>query len=611
MFGLTDLVGRATGRAASMAAVCLLALSAGTIAAKSETRTLKFYNLHTKEKVAIAYKKNGRYSSEALKQIDWFMRDWRTKQPTKMDPRLLDLVWEAYRQSGSRAYMNVICGYRSPATNNMLRSRSSGVAKESQHTLGRALDFSIPDVPLKKMREIGLKMQVGGVGYYPRSGSPFVHFDVGNARHWPRMSRKELVAVFPNGNTVHVPSDGKPLPGYKQALASYKSRKGSSAVQVANAGSGGSGGGKTLLAALFGGGADEENDVADVEVAAKAAAPAKKSAPTAAPKPREDVAVAVAAMAPAAKPNLLATGVPLPIRDTFDTSVPRPPSDLPPSDLPQAREETEVAALDLSRIPLPRAAPGRQVPAVPAAAGIPSDPTLVASLNAAPAPETGSVDASAQLAYAVPTPRRRPLFETLLQGEPELAAAAAETEVAAVSAPAAPPSVPSSAEKADEIRRIVEASAAMRADVMGQPKAVLPSGRPSPAPQKADQLLLAALQTPTPAGPAVSLPARPAKSAVPQGKTGRIARVKAPAPAPLPPRSQQVLASRFEMATLVAADPSIRAAKAVGKKPNADVLVRDVPSSVFTAGFAPEPVNPASDRFVGSAVNFLPVAKFQ
>ncbi len=106
----------------------------------------------------------------------------------------------------------------------MLRKRSKGVANKSQHMLGKAMDFYIPGVPLKKLRETGLKMQMGGVGYYPRSGSPFVHLDVGSVRHWPRMSRKELVAVFPNGKTLHVPCDGKPLPGFETGAAPPTSR---------------------------------------------------------------------------------------------------------------------------------------------------------------------------------------------------------------------------------------------------------------------------------------------------------------------------------------------------------------------------------------------------
>ncbi|KUM26310.1 hypothetical protein AU467_22455 [Mesorhizobium loti] len=120
----------------------------------------------------------------------------------------------------------MVCGHRSPSTNAMLRSRSRGVAEKSQHMLGKAMDFYIPGVPLKKLRNIGLKMQGGGVGYYPTSGSPFVHMDVGNVRHWPGIGRQELVSLFPNGKTLHVPSDGRPLPGYEQALAAYKARKG-------------------------------------------------------------------------------------------------------------------------------------------------------------------------------------------------------------------------------------------------------------------------------------------------------------------------------------------------------------------------------------------------
>lgn len=254
MFADAGHAGRKFLRLATVAALMLVAFAwanPSAVSAKAETRVLKFYNLHTREKAAFAYKKNGRYVASEMKKINWFLRDWRKKKPTTMNPLLMDLVWEAYRQSGSNDYIHVISAYRSPATNAMLRSRSSGVAKQSQHTLGNALDFYIPDVPLKRLRQIGLKMQIGGVGYYPKSGSPFVHLDVGSARHWPRMSRRELAAVFPNGNTVHVPSDGKPLPGYQQALASYKKRKGQAELAVANASS--SGGGRTLLAMLFGG----------------------------------------------------------------------------------------------------------------------------------------------------------------------------------------------------------------------------------------------------------------------------------------------------------------------------------------------------------------------
>ncbi len=245
--------------------IALFAALALASAANAETRTLKLYFVHTREKAEITYKKNGRYLKGGLTKINRFLRDWRRNEPTKMDPRLLDLIWEVYRKSGSRKHIHVISAYRSPATNAMLRKRGRGVARKSQHTVGKAIDFYLPDVKLSKLRKIGLQMHVGGVGYYPRSGS-FVHLDVGKVRHWPRMSRRELVAMFPNGRTLHVPTDGKPLPGYKQALAKYNKRKKSGGpVVVASAAPpkptkkpDKKGGG--LLAAFFNGGQDEQED---------------------------------------------------------------------------------------------------------------------------------------------------------------------------------------------------------------------------------------------------------------------------------------------------------------------------------------------------------------
>jgi len=208
-------------------ATTLLSAEAG-----AETRTLKLYFLHTGEKAEIAYKKDGKYIDAGLKRINHFLRDWRRNEPTKMDPRLIDLIWEVYQKSGSTNYVHVVSGYRAPATNNMLRKRGRGVAKFSQHTLGKALDFFLPDVKLAKLREVGLKMETGGVGFYPTSGSPFVHLDTGNIRHWPRMSRQELARVFPDGKTLHIPADGKPLPGYEQAVASFDARRSGKALKA-------------------------------------------------------------------------------------------------------------------------------------------------------------------------------------------------------------------------------------------------------------------------------------------------------------------------------------------------------------------------------------------
>ena len=208
-------------RAVLAAVLMLIALP--TIAA-AQTKSLKLYYLHTGEKAEIVFKRNGKFDQAGLKKINWFLRDWRRNEPTKMDPNLLDLIWEVYRKTGSSKYIHVISGFRSPVSNEMLRKRGRGVAKNSQHTKGKAMDFFIPGVKLAALREIGLKLQVGGVGYYPKSGSPFVHMDTGSVRHWPRMSRSELARVFPDGKTMHVPSDGKPLARYNQAVAEYKRR---------------------------------------------------------------------------------------------------------------------------------------------------------------------------------------------------------------------------------------------------------------------------------------------------------------------------------------------------------------------------------------------------
>ncbi|WP_422041676.1 DUF882 domain-containing protein [Roseibium sp.] len=204
---------------------CVITLACITTIAHAQTRTLKLYNTHTKERVSITFKKNGRYIPGGLREVNRFLRDWRRNEITKIDPELLDLIWEVYREVRARDYIYVVSSYRSPATNNMLRKRSRGVAKNSQHTLGKAMDFYIPGVNLAKLRAAGLRKQVGGVGYYPRSGSPFVHMDTGRVRHWPKMSRSQLAKVFPNGKTLHIPSDGKPMKGYKLALAESKSGK--------------------------------------------------------------------------------------------------------------------------------------------------------------------------------------------------------------------------------------------------------------------------------------------------------------------------------------------------------------------------------------------------
>ncbi|NKL25551.1 DUF882 domain-containing protein [Rhizobium leguminosarum bv. viciae] len=237
--GIATLLSRAERFVAKTILPALFALPAliGSASfASAEDRALKLFFTHTGERATITYKRDGKFDPKGLAQINRFLRDWRRNEPTRMDPRLLDLVWEVYKRSGGKDYIHIVSAYRSPTTNNMLRnrSRSTGVAKKSQHMLGKAMDFYVPGVKLSTLRALAMQMQVGGVGYYPTSGSPFVHLDVGNVRAWPRMSRQELARIFPNGQTMHLPADGRPLPGYNQAIANYKERVGPSSIQIAS-----------------------------------------------------------------------------------------------------------------------------------------------------------------------------------------------------------------------------------------------------------------------------------------------------------------------------------------------------------------------------------------
>jgi uncharacterized protein YcbK (DUF882 family) len=204
-------------RAVAFAAALAATLLPFAGAAAAETRTLSFVHTHTGETATITFKRNGVYDPEGLRQANWFLRDWRRNIPTEMNPRLLDLVWQVHRDVGATQPVHLVSGFRSPATNAMLRSRSSGVARESQHTRGNAMDFFIPGVPVARLREHAIIKEQGGVGFYP--GSNFVHLDVGRVRAWPRLSRDHLARLFPGGETLHLPADGRPLPGHATALA--------------------------------------------------------------------------------------------------------------------------------------------------------------------------------------------------------------------------------------------------------------------------------------------------------------------------------------------------------------------------------------------------------
>jgi uncharacterized protein YcbK (DUF882 family) len=214
------------GYSCGLATLLILFASRGlqNAVAEGDTRTISMHHIHTDEDITITYKRDGQYDEAALEKLNWFLRDWRKAQSTHMDPHLIDLVWEVQREAGAKEPIQVVCGYRSPETNEMLRHHSSGVARFSQHMLGKAMDFYIPGVPLADLRAYGLRLERGGVGFYPESGSPFVHMDTGGVRMWPRMTRDELTRVFPDGRTVLIPTDGHPLSGYALALADIRKR---------------------------------------------------------------------------------------------------------------------------------------------------------------------------------------------------------------------------------------------------------------------------------------------------------------------------------------------------------------------------------------------------
>ncbi len=230
--------------------------------ANGDTRTLHLYNPHTNESIAATYRVNGHYDPGVLEKLNWFLRDWRRNEATHMAPRLFDAVWETYREAGATAPIHVVCGYRSPQTNAMLRRRSRAVAQHSQHMLGKAMDTTMPGMSMEKVREIAMRMQMGGVGFY--GDSSFVHIDVGGVRYWPRMTYAQLSRVFPDGKTVLIPTNGKPLRGYEEARAELA--ESGRVTQVPPSQKGGN-----FFAWLFGinkGGADEHEEEAAQAVAA-------------------------------------------------------------------------------------------------------------------------------------------------------------------------------------------------------------------------------------------------------------------------------------------------------------------------------------------------------
>lgn len=600
------------------------------VQASAETRSLKLYYVHTGERAEIAFKRDGRFLPDGLKKLNVFLRDWRRNEPTKMDPRLFDLIWQVYKSTGSREYIHVVSAYRSPATNAMLRSRTKGVAKKSQHMLGHAMDYFIPGVPLAKLRGIGMRYQIGGVGYYPRSGSPFVHMDVGNVRSWPRMSRRELLALFPDGKTAHLPADGQPLPGYQAAMAMIQQRKGSSGDVLMASNSAPRKRSTTLFGALFGGGADEDEDNSDAETApsrapARAVArPGKPIAPAvapddegepAAPPPQQQqqparetmIAALPARNAPtpvdAPRPDAavqpqqetVAMNVPLPMRKP-QMPVAEP---LPNTLDSQAAGGTQVAAADMEPAQQPAMLNGFvPIPAMrPETA---ADPTLVASV--------------------VPTPRPVRPGEEPRTGQDAIAALVGEDQTTPVVAeasdlnvPASQPGnvpTPTSAERTTQVAMLPRKDEV--AELIAPPDDVFPDNAAQQEEKKPFTPARAVAKVqPSTATPAAAKRATASEGDVETGvkttaKSGRFA-AKTPASKP---RAVVMPASAPVSELAMSNEPVSTKAPVINPVLRNDAM-RTAPTVVYTGGFQQgELPEGRANKFQGNAVTFLSVAKF-
>ena len=554
------------------AALILPTAIPATVQAESGNRSLKLYFIHTKEKAEITFKRNGRYDQRGLKQLSQFLRDWRRNEPTKMDPRLFDLVWEVYQKVGGKGYINVVSAYRSPSTNGMLRSRSKGVAKKSQHMLGKAMDFYIPGVKLANLRATAMKFQVGGVGYYPTSGSPFVHLDVGSVRAWPRMNRQELVRLFPDGKTMHVPTDGKPLPGYQQAVADYKRRVGAKEIQVAGGGSTPStskrkGG---FLAALFGGGGDEDEE-----------------------------------------PEAIASGEALDEGGATARTTTKPVEEKKPV---IAETETELAF----SAPVPGSRPAFK------AAETASELALVA-------PTTS--DAVAALDAAVPTEEQKPEFEDLAgYAIPVPVMLGARTQAGDAEAGAVLTAEAAITEDAEELAMVPVPGLRPEAELDQSQTALMAAAEADVAlPASADRSGLAALADPTTddeRGNPVEMAAlvstntggtrslagldafdgKPAEET--QAKGGRPKKKDADAASRGAIRTEPKLTQKIISQWALSQDRVATLSKPVKAPRFVSRTLRASPTTVYLAGFQSEEKSIDAGRFSGTAVNFMEVRKF-
>ena len=145
-------------------------------------KSLSFYNLHTDEYLDVCYCRDGKYDPAALKKINYILRDHRSGDIKPIDAKLLDLLHTISLKTRTQSPFHVISGYRSPATNSMLRQRSKGIASKSLHLRGKAIDMRVPGFSTRRLRDVAIALKGGGVGFYAKAD--FVHVDVGRVRFW-------------------------------------------------------------------------------------------------------------------------------------------------------------------------------------------------------------------------------------------------------------------------------------------------------------------------------------------------------------------------------------------------------------------------------------------
>lgn len=621
--------------------------------ANAETRKLKLYFLHTGEKAEITFKKNGRYVRGGLKKINHFLRDWRRNEPTKMNPRLLDLIWEVYKETRSRKHIHVISAYRSPATNSLLRKRGRGVAKKSQHTLGNALDFFIPGVSLTKLRNIGLRKGIGGVGFYPKSGSPFVHMDTGRVRHWPRMNRKQLVKVFPRGKTLHVPSDGKPLPGYNIAKANYeRNLKGLGKPRIASAEEIEKK--PSILAKLFS--RNDDNDEGAIGATSAPKAVQTKKVTPAKPVPTvETPAPAPAVVEPIDTPEtvlaaLTPNQIPVPITAPRIAIVKPPEPELEPV---QVVETTEVASLEpveedtqleeqvAFAIPVPAPRPKVEVETVPVLAIAEPVPTAKPSVEVAAlsaneisslreqvyatlendaqnnVPSNVPFKPATQVAESIPFQPPTQLTQSDVPSLIQSASSAIDQQITSVEP--IEPELQASGGVAIPVTKPHTAPQLVTALLPSEPsanntnKSIVPSQLPeTDIAETVEQTVTAAINVPVPQ------PALRPTNVSPVVQTSKPT-PKAVVKTPVKAKAKELTLTEFKTANLeerltgkwaLATDASIKDIADIQPPAYGQNIIRELPTTVLSSGFSQNQIGSATG-FSGSSVEFLDFKKFK